>query len=180
MLLHPPQYGPWNLPWGLLVQKTTCAPMIYTALCIMFGCIHIHYLGKWEGVGPWNSRVFWAPNDTLLSARYHFTGSKKLSNSRAQPPPRKMNQSINQKWIQPPACSDHGLYIIPLLPIGWRPFMWWKNLPKDCTILVWMAGCWNSSLTSCNTMNSWWLSRIFGVRFGGKDHGLSTSKPWSE
>jgi hypothetical protein len=22
--------------------------------------VHIHYVGKWEGVGPWNSRVFWA------------------------------------------------------------------------------------------------------------------------
>jgi hypothetical protein len=33
---------------------TIYAPMIYTA------CVHIHYVGKWEGVGPWNSRVFWA------------------------------------------------------------------------------------------------------------------------
>ncbi len=32
-------------------------------------------------------RVFWAPNGTRLSARCHFTGPKKLSNSRAQPPP---------------------------------------------------------------------------------------------
>ncbi len=36
LLLHPPQYGPWNLPCGLLVHKSTYAPMIYTALCIMF------------------------------------------------------------------------------------------------------------------------------------------------
>ncbi len=34
--------------------------MIYAAPCICFGCVHIHYEGKWEGVGPWNSRVFWA------------------------------------------------------------------------------------------------------------------------
>ena len=33
------------------------------------------------------SRVIWAPNGTRLSARCHFTGPKKLSNSRAQPPP---------------------------------------------------------------------------------------------
>jgi hypothetical protein len=33
------------------------------------------------------SRVFWAPNGTRLSARCHFTGPKKLSISRAQPPP---------------------------------------------------------------------------------------------
>jgi len=32
-------------------------------------------------------RFFWAPNGTRLSARCHFTGPKKLENSRAQPPP---------------------------------------------------------------------------------------------
>jgi hypothetical protein len=32
-------------------------------------------------------RVFGAPNGTRLSARCHFTGPNKLSNSRAQPPP---------------------------------------------------------------------------------------------
>jgi hypothetical protein len=37
--------------------------------------------------GPWKFRVFWAPNGTRLSARCHFTGPKKLSISRAQPPP---------------------------------------------------------------------------------------------
>jgi hypothetical protein len=31
--------------------------------------------------------VFWAPNGTRLSARCHFRGPKKLSISRAQPPP---------------------------------------------------------------------------------------------
>ncbi len=68
LLLHPPQYGPWNLPCGLLVHKTNYAPMIYTALCIM-------------------SHVIWAPNGTRLSAGCRFTGPKKLSISRAQPHP---------------------------------------------------------------------------------------------
>jgi hypothetical protein len=31
------------------------APMIYTA-----GPVQIHYEGKWEEVGPWKSRLFWA------------------------------------------------------------------------------------------------------------------------
>jgi hypothetical protein len=31
--------------------------------------------------------IFWAPNGTCLSARCHFTVPKKLSISRAQPPP---------------------------------------------------------------------------------------------
>jgi hypothetical protein len=29
LLLHPPQYGPWNLPCGLLVHKITYAPVIF-------------------------------------------------------------------------------------------------------------------------------------------------------
>ncbi len=76
-----------------------------------------------------------------------------------------------QNWIQPPACSDHGLYRI-LSSIGWRTLIRWKNPPKCCTILVWIAGCWNSSnilLTSRNLKkNNCWLSRIFEARFGGK------------
>ena len=38
--------------WAL-VHKITYAHVIYTALCIMFWMhAYIHYLGKWEGVGP--------------------------------------------------------------------------------------------------------------------------------
>ncbi len=40
------------------------------------------------------SRVFLAPNGTRLSARCHFTVPKKLSISRAQPPP-----TCYHKWI---------------------------------------------------------------------------------
>ncbi len=47
------------------------------------------------------------------------------------------------------------------LPIDWRTFIWWKNPPKCCSILVWISGCWNSLLTSCNPKNNWCLSRIF-------------------
>ncbi len=36
----------------------------------------------------WKSRLFWAPNHgTRRTARCHFTGPKKVSISRAQPPP---------------------------------------------------------------------------------------------
>ncbi len=31
------------------------------------------------------------------------------------------------KWIQPPACSDHGLFR-SFLPIGWRTFIWRKKI----------------------------------------------------
>ncbi len=64
--------------------------------------------------------------------------------------------------------------------VGWRTFISWKNLPKCCSILVWIAGCWNSLFTSRNLKNNWSLSRIFGARFVGKDCSLSTCKPWSK
>ncbi len=66
------------------------------------------------------------------------------------------------------------------LLIDWRTFIWGKNSPECCSILVWIAGCWNSFFKSCNPKNNWCLSRIFGARFGGKDRGLSTCKPWSK
>ncbi len=79
--LHAPALPPpsiWALkpPSCALVHKTTNASMIYTAMCIIFWMCAYPLLGKWEGVGPWNSRVFWAPNGTRLLARCHFTGPK--------------------------------------------------------------------------------------------------------
>ncbi len=56
------------------------------------------------------------------------------------------------------------------LPFGWRTFICRKNPPKDCRILVWIAGCWNSSnilLPSRNSKSNCWLSGIFGAWFGG-------------
>ncbi len=61
--------------------------MIYTALCIMFWMRAYPLQGEVGGVGPWNSRVFWALwNGIELIGKCHL-GSKKLENSRAQPPP---------------------------------------------------------------------------------------------
>jgi hypothetical protein len=61
----PPSVWAMKHPSWAPVHKTTYAPMIYTALCVMY----------------------WAPNDTRQSARCHFTWPKKLLISRAQPPP---------------------------------------------------------------------------------------------
>ncbi len=36
------------------------------------------------------------------------------------------------------------------LPIGWRTFICWKNSLKCCSILVWIAEWWSSSLSSRN------------------------------
>jgi hypothetical protein len=51
----------------------------------MFGCVYIHYEGKWEGVGPWNSRVFWALGNSIEPIGECHLQPKKLENSRAQP-----------------------------------------------------------------------------------------------
>ncbi len=54
------------------------------------------------------------------------------------------------------------------LSIGWRTFICWKNPPKGYSILVWIAGCWNSSnilLTGHNPKNNCRLSGIFGAWF---------------
>ncbi len=84
----PPPPSVWALkpPSWALVHKNTYAPMIYTALCIMFLMHAYPFLGQVGGGWPLNSRVFWAPNGTRLSAQCHFTGPKKLPNSRAQHP----------------------------------------------------------------------------------------------
>ncbi len=49
LLLHPSQYGPWNLPRGLLCIKPPLDA------CITAYPLH-WAMGKWEGVGPWKSQ----------------------------------------------------------------------------------------------------------------------------
>ncbi len=58
-------------PVGALVHKTTYAPMIYVPVRNDFLYGYIHFLGKWEGVGPWKSWVFWAPNKDFIRL-FHF------------------------------------------------------------------------------------------------------------
>ncbi len=86
--------------------------------------------------------------------------------------------------------NEPNLLLVPImvctesfLPIGWRTIISWKNPPKCCTILVWIAGCWNSSnilLTSHNPKNNCWLSHIFVARFGGKDRGWCPYNPCAQ
>ncbi len=84
-----------------------------------------------------------------------------------------------QKWIQPSACFDHGLHRI--LSSYWLAHFYLKKKSAQCcSILDWVVECWNSVLTSRNPKNNLCPSRIFGARFGGKDPGLSTCKPWSK
>jgi hypothetical protein len=62
------------------------------------------------------------------------------------------------------------------LPIGWRTFIWWKYPPRCCSILVRIAECWNSLLTSHNPKNNWCLSRIFEARFERMQTVIQTSR----
>ncbi len=69
------------------------------------------------------------------------------------------------------------------LPTGCRTFICWKKQQNCWSILVWIADCWFSSnilLTSRNPKNNCWISRIFGVRSGGKDYGLCSYNKWSQ
>jgi hypothetical protein len=73
------------------MHKTTYAPMIYTALCIMFWMRAYPLLEKVGGGWAWNSLAFWAPNG---------------SNSRAQPPPT----SPRNGFARIPKTLCTGLY----------------------------------------------------------------------
>jgi hypothetical protein len=42
------------------------------------------------------------------------------------------------------------------------------------------CGMMNFLPASRNPKNKWCLSRIYGVRFDEKDHGLSICNPWTE
>ncbi len=85
----PPTPSVWALkpPSWALVHKTTYAPIIYTALCIMFWICAYPLIGQVGGGWALEFSSFLGPNGTRLLARCHFTGPKKLSNSRAQFPP---------------------------------------------------------------------------------------------
>ncbi len=61
LLPPPPHSTVWALkpPSWSLVHKNTYVPMNLQPCVLCFGCVHIHYLSKWERGGPWISRVFW-------------------------------------------------------------------------------------------------------------------------
>ncbi len=49
---------------------------------VLDACIGIHYERKWEGVGPWNSRVFWALWNGIEPIGECNLGPKKLEGKR--------------------------------------------------------------------------------------------------
>ncbi len=66
------------------------------------------------------------------------------------------------------------------LSIGWRTFICWKKSAKgmhcsglDCVMLEFFT-------LEPYPKNNCFLPCIFEARFGGKDRGLCTYKPWSE
>jgi hypothetical protein len=72
----PPSVWALKPPLWALVHKTTYAPMIYTALCIMFWMHAFLLLGQVGGGWALEFLGFWAPNGTRLSARCISQGPK--------------------------------------------------------------------------------------------------------
>ncbi len=86
-----------------------------------------------------------------------------------------------QKWIQPPACWDPGLYRI-LSPDWLSHFYLLKKSTKGllyfrlvCGLLVFFKHS-----THRNPKNDCWLFCIYGAPFGEKDCGLCPYNPWSQ
>jgi hypothetical protein len=92
-----------NRPSPLLsgqIQPLVCtiltiyAPMIYAG--------NSHYLGKWEGVGPWKSRVFWALNGTRLNlCTYDLCGQQPLLGQVGGGWALEITSFLGPKWHSP-------------------------------------------------------------------------------
>ena len=81
-----------------------------------------------------------------------------------------------QKWLQPPACSEHVLHRI--LSCYWLVhFHLMKKSAKEHLYFGLDCGMMDASH---NPKNNWCLSRIFGAWFGEKDLGLSICNPWTK
>ncbi len=81
-----------------------------------------------------------------------------------------------QKWVQPSACLDHNLHRI--LSSYWLAHF--HLILKSAKVHLCFGLDCGIMNASRNPKNNWCISRIFGARFGKKDHGLSTCNPWSE
>ncbi len=60
--------------------------LLFIQPCIIFGCVHIHYFGKWEGVGPWKFESFLGPVNWYRAdaiGKYQF-GAQKTQDARMQ------------------------------------------------------------------------------------------------
>jgi hypothetical protein len=88
--------------------------MIYTALCVMLlmRAASMHYLGKCEGVGPWKSGHFLAPNGIRLSARCHFTGPNPLPLALIMDAARIKSNRINPTVCAKIASMAPPVYIV--------------------------------------------------------------------
>jgi hypothetical protein len=84
-----------------------------------------------------------------------------------------------QKWTQPPACSVHGLHRI-LASYWLAHFHLMKKSAKVQLYFGLGCGMIEFFTWSRNPKINWRLSRIYGLRFGEKNRGLSKCKPWTE
>ncbi len=78
------QVSPGNLKWSSF-STTIYGPMIHPTPLNAFDAGKSFTRGKWEGVGPWKSRLFWALWKASSCQASAIWGSK-VEISRAQPP----------------------------------------------------------------------------------------------
>ncbi len=73
---------PFNVEFGFrkmysIWNFNLCTFDLYGPMCNAFYAGSIHYKGKWEGVGPWKSRLFWALwNGIEPIGKCHFWAQK--------------------------------------------------------------------------------------------------------
>ncbi len=67
-----------------MANSYLCTYDLYGPVRNAFNSVSIHYKGKWEGIGPWKSRVFWALLNDIEAIGGCHLGPKEL---RSQPPP---------------------------------------------------------------------------------------------
>ncbi len=90
---------------------------------IAFDAGSIDYEGKWEGVGPWKLRLFWALLNGIEPVGECHLGPEKLEISMAQPPPPPLAlvmdaariKSITHKAM---SCIGSFMYKSPRVVLG--------------------------------------------------------------
>ncbi len=83
-----------------------CTYDLYGPVHNAFDAGSIHYEGKWEGVGPWKLRLFWAPVKWHRANRRVRFGAQKSRDFQSPTP-----SHLSSYWMLPASKALHtGLY----------------------------------------------------------------------
>ncbi len=97
-----------------IITTYLCSYDLYGPVRNAFDVGSIHYLGKWEGVGPWKSRVSWGYSSTVKAVNEERSTVSSLSSYLGQAPqPPRLSESV---WLATFALS------FPFFPLcrGWK------------------------------------------------------------